>query len=238
MMIVEPRHVIPRYYIENNYAYSLKYLFYKCNGSGYVQVMAKEETMQANPLSQRGRALEETYFRRLEEENLRRRRTAYRRQLLSSQLEIDDAELLDSLIELGVTAENAAAFDFVPLLELVWADGKVDNDQRGLILDFAHSFGMEPGGPAYERLDLWLTERPSGRLFEAWYTLAASGLTGRDTGQRSRRWWAVTHALAVARSRKARGAGSKQVRDTAKRIEVALRAGAESSAAAEVEAVA
>jgi len=31
-----------------------------------------------------------------------------------------------------------------------------------VILDFAHWFGMDPGGPAYTQLDSWLTERPHG----------------------------------------------------------------------------
>jgi hypothetical protein len=194
--------------------------------------------MQANPFSQRGRALEEMYFRKREEENLRRRRRALKRQKLGSKMQVDDSDLLDSLIELGVTPENAAAFDFAPLIQTLWVNGQPDEEDRNVILDFAESFGLEPGGPAFTQLDSWLSQRPSQALFEAWCTLTEMGLMGRELGQRSRRRWSATHALAVARSRKARGSGSKHLRRTAQRIEAAMRDYAKKKAAPEAQAVA
>ena len=194
--------------------------------------------MKANPLSQRGRALEEMYFRKREEENLRRRRRANRRQKLGSKMQIDNTDLLDSLIELGVTPENVAAFDFVPLLETIWVDGQINDEDRNTIFDFAKSFGMEPGGPAFKQLNSWMSRRPNRALFEVWCTLTEMGSMGRELGQRSRRRWSATHALAVARSRKDRGAGSKQLRHTAQRIEAALRGYAVATANPETEAVA
>jgi len=64
------------------------------------------------------------------------------------------------------------------------------------------------------------------------------GLRGRELGQRARRSWAVTHALAVARSRQAHGSSSRRLRDVVAEIEAAQRAGAEAIAQAPQEAVA
>jgi hypothetical protein len=97
---------------------------------------------------------------------------------------------------------------------------------------------MEPGGPAHSQLERWLTRRPNRLVFEAWRMLAERGLTGRDIGQRARRGWAVTHALAVARSRRSLGTSSKRLRNVARAIETAQRAGADANASARREAVA
>jgi hypothetical protein len=199
--------------------------------------MEKEEVMNANPLSQRGRALEEMYFRKLEEQNLERRR-AYRRHKLSSELQLDDEELLDTLIEEGVTSDSVAALDFAPLLEVVWADGSVDWDEERLILDFAVSSGLDPDGPAVKQLERWLTERPSRVLFDVWCTLATRGLTGKGLEQQARRGWSVSRALAVAGNRTALGIATDIERDVIARIESAIRAGAGLSATIEVGAVA
>jgi tellurite resistance protein len=135
-------------------------------------------------LTPRALALEETYFRQLEKES--RRRLRLRREL-GAELEIEQASFLDRLIDLGVTPDTAPAFEALPLVELAWADGGVDRDERWQTLQVATAFGLELGSPAHAQLELWLTRRPPQELFEAWCTFAAIALAKPGAAHRARR---------------------------------------------------
>lgn len=129
-----------------------------------------------NPLRERGRSLEDGHFRKLDEERLarcrdERRREAIRREL-GAELEIEDAALLDRLIDLGVTPDTAAAFEALPLLEVAWADGDVDAEEGWKVLAAATAFGLELGRPAHAQLELWARRKPRNELFEAWHFVA------------------------------------------------------------------
>lgn len=96
----------------------------------------------------------------------------YLRQGLAEALEIDDARLLDRLLDLGITAELAPAFQALPLVEVAWASGRVEADERWLVHAAARSFGLEDVGAAHGRLDAWLAEAPAAAVFFAWTRFA------------------------------------------------------------------
>ncbi len=134
--------------------------------------------MESNPLRPRGVALEDAYIRQLETQRLQRQRAAGDRERmraeLAAELEVDGADLLDALLDLGVSAATAAAFEALPLVEVAWADGDVDEAERWSVLARASAFGLDLGMPAHAQLELWLTRKPAPELFELWYRLAAA----------------------------------------------------------------
>ena len=136
--------------------------------------------MKPNPLAGRGYALEEAYFSKLQTQQLGRIREESRREEirreLGAELGISDARFLDTLLELGITSETAAAFESLPLVEVAWADGEIDSQERWRVLALAIAFGLDLGRPAHAQLELWLRQRPEEELFEAWHEFAAIGL--------------------------------------------------------------
>ena len=137
-----------------------------------------------NLLARRGKALEEEYFHRKEKElieKLRRRRAAEAQlKELSEATGIPDEEVLQTLQELGYTPGTVALLHLVPLIQVGWADGKLDRREREMILEAARLRGVTEGNAAYDQLNDWLDNRPSDEFFEQ--TLSIVGhLVGAST---------------------------------------------------------
>ena len=71
----------------------------------------------------------------------------------------DDA-VLDKLVELGLKPNTIAALSLVPLIEVAWADGEIQDNERTAILQGAHGKGLEEGTDGYELLQTWLKGKP------------------------------------------------------------------------------
>ena len=56
----------------------------------------------------------------------------------------------------------------VPLVQVAWADGRVDEREQEAVLQAAAEQGIDPGHPAYELLQNWLNEAPGPELFDKW----------------------------------------------------------------------
>jgi tellurite resistance protein len=126
--------------------------------------------MDRDAFAERGRALEEEYFRKHEQElieKLRQRAAAdATRQQLSEQLGVADKEILHDLQELGYTPETVSLLHVVPLVQMAWADGGVSDRERTLIVEAARARGIDAGTPADAQLAQWLTARPPEGLFD------------------------------------------------------------------------
>jgi hypothetical protein len=120
--------------------------------------------------AERGRALEEEYFRKREQElieKLRQRAAAdATRQQLSEQLGVADEEIVRDLQALGYTPETVSLLHILPLVQIAWADGGVSDRQRTLIIEAARARGIKAGTLADAQLAEWLTARPPERLFD------------------------------------------------------------------------
>ena len=129
-------------------------------------------------LGDRGKALEEQFFARQDEElkqQLRERRRAEdARDLLAAALDIEPSAVPDELIVLDLSPESVAAFSMVPLVVVAWADGEVDDKERSAILVAAEQAHVEAGSPSHRLLEGWLQRQPPGSLIEAWKSYAAA----------------------------------------------------------------
>ncbi len=71
-----------------------------------------------------------------------------------------DPDLTKQLESIGLSADNARMVALLPLVQVAWADGAVQAEERTLILDIAKKRGLvtESGAPVLEK---WLTSEPS-----------------------------------------------------------------------------
>lgn len=120
--------------------------------------------------AERGRSLEEEYFRRKEKEvieKMRRKAEADdQRRRLGEQAGVADEEVLRDLEELGYTPETVMLLHLVPLIQTAWAEGGVTPRERELVIKAARTRGVTAGSAADEQLTRWLSQRPSEALFE------------------------------------------------------------------------
>jgi hypothetical protein len=123
-------------------------------------------------LSDRRRALEEAFFRKQDHEVLARLRAdAQGRspdERITTATGVKDEAIVKKLAGLGFDAETLLAFAVVPLVEVAWADGTVDDAERRVILSHSHGTDVPEGSPAHALVMCWLERRPPESLFEAW----------------------------------------------------------------------
>lgn len=134
--------------------------------------------MEADFLADRKRVLEEEFFRKQDAQLRERLRAAHARQTgkqaLAEASGIKDDAALERLVDLGVGAEAFLALELVPLVEVAWANGKVETQERDAILARLKDKGIAPGSPAHALVQGWLTTPPPPSMLEAWtaYTSA------------------------------------------------------------------
>ena len=119
-----------------------------------------------------GSSLEDAFFleqdRTLIERRAELRKMAESKDVLASVSGITNEAILERLVNLKVRPETLAALALVPLVEVVWADGKVDDKERAKVLEHAATQGIARGSIEHELLDRWLTHRPEASLLDAW----------------------------------------------------------------------
>lgn len=138
---------------------------------------------------ERGRALEEDYFRRKEQELIAKMREKAAaeavRSELGAQTGVADAQLLQDLQELGYTAETISLLHVVPLVQMTWADGSVSMRERDLIIEAARARGIESGSAADQMLQGWLAKRPSDELFATTLRAIGAMMASRPEAERA-----------------------------------------------------
>jgi hypothetical protein len=118
------------------------------------------------------RELEEAFFleqdKKLIAELRKMKAMEETKQALRQASSIHDDRILAKLVELDIHAEMVAALTAVPLIEVAWADGKVDEKEREAILHAAGQSGIDPDSSCHTLLEQWLTHKPGVKLMEAW----------------------------------------------------------------------
>ena len=119
-----------------------------------------------------GRNLADAFFLEQDRKLIARKaelaKLAETKEALASVSGIKDAHILEHLVQLDVRPETLAALSAIPLVEVAWADGHVDQKERRVVLDFAKAQGMAEGSVARELLERWLEQRPPESLLVAW----------------------------------------------------------------------
>ena len=137
-------------------------------------------------LGDRGKALEELFFSK---ENEIYRKAQQEKEELDNSKEalaaasgISDDAVLEHLVALDIRGDTLAALSLVPLVEVAWADGTMDESERGAILSAAADSGL--GGKSAALLDTWLVTQPDHSVISAWKDYVAALTSTMDTTAR------------------------------------------------------
>ncbi|HKA14663.1 MAG TPA: hypothetical protein VKH41_06575 [Myxococcota bacterium] len=123
-------------------------------------------------LRDRRSAFEEIFFAKQDAKVLAQLRSEREkkaaREGLARATSIDDPDLLERLVELGLDARSWTALSLVPLVEVAWADGRVEERERKAVLTAARDHGLHRTAPGYVLLEHFLRKRPEASLFASW----------------------------------------------------------------------
>jgi hypothetical protein len=132
-------------------------------------------------LAERGRAIEEEYFRRRDRELVEKMRQASATEAARGEMAqatgLQDPALLKELQDLGFTPETVILLPVVPVLEMAWAENDITPAERRLIVTFARSRGVVEHTAADEQLTQWMTGRPDAAVFRGAGRLIAAMLS-------------------------------------------------------------
>ena len=142
-----------------------------------------------NPLADRGRALEEDYFRKKDRELIEKMRAAdaaaNARRDLGASTGLSDPALLDELQALGFTPETVPLLPLIPLVRVAWAEGGVSAQERKMIVDLARARGIATGSGADRQLADWLDRQPSEAVFTRAMRLISAVMSGQSANTAS-----------------------------------------------------
>jgi hypothetical protein len=138
-------------------------------------------------IQERGRSLEDDYFRKKDRElvdKIQRAAEAERaRSDVGRAAGLSDPALAQELLDLGFTAETVTLLPLVPILQMAWAEGGVSQSERELIVRFARSRGIAEGSAADLQLATWMAKQPSEAVFAGAGRLIRAVLdSGADPG--------------------------------------------------------
>jgi tellurite resistance protein len=97
---------------------------------------------------------------------------------------VADQEILRDLEALGYKSDTVMLLHLVPLLQVAWAEGRVSDRERALIIEAARAHGVEPGSAADQQLGTWLATRPSAEFFDKTLRVIGAILQARPAEER------------------------------------------------------
>jgi uncharacterized tellurite resistance protein B-like protein len=134
--------------------------------------------MARDPFEERRKGLEEEFFTKREQQLVAKLRKtlekAAPRETLTQLTGIQDAHVIDTLVALHVDRDTLAAFALYPLVEIAWADGKVDDAERQAFLKAASEHGITADSPGHQALREFLKETPREDARKAWFAWATA----------------------------------------------------------------
>jgi hypothetical protein len=107
--------------------------------------------------------------------------------VLAKKLRTDDPELLQRVVDLGITMETSPAFLLAPLVQVAWAEGNVTEEEREKVLALATERGVGTDSPAHAQLVEWLRKRPADELFDVAVDVIKAGLAVLPRKERDER---------------------------------------------------
>jgi uncharacterized tellurite resistance protein B-like protein len=132
--------------------------------------------MTRDPFEERRKSLEAEFFAKREATLVAKLRQTlekeHPRETLKQLTGIQDDSIIDTLVKLHVDRDTLAAFALYPLVEVAWADGKVDDAERKAFLEAAAEHGIEVDSPGHETLRQFLRECPREEARKAWFAWA------------------------------------------------------------------
>lgn len=129
-------------------------------------------------LHSRGETMAEGFFAKRDQELIERLRKDVSneqcREALKSASGIEDEQVLQNLIDQGISPHSLVAVSLIPLVAVAWADREMSDGEESAILKAANDAGVDSDSAAFEVVQSWLKTRPDDDLLTAWksYVLA------------------------------------------------------------------
>ncbi len=135
------------------------------------------ETMSnTDPLHERGSALENHFFAKLDNKLLEELKIKEDHDNFIGEFSrisgLKDVKILEAIYKIGVTPQSFTALRVFPLVAVAWADGVLEEAEKSTINTLAASQSISKQGPAGQLLAKWLEKKPTSEMFEAWETYA------------------------------------------------------------------
>jgi tellurite resistance protein len=146
--------------------------------------------MNREIFADRERGLEYEFFHRVDQklwQQLRDNLACEKEELaLSEATGISDEAVLHELTAAGFTCETMLALSLVPLVQVAWADGSIDDRERAAILDAAQSVGHSRDSLSFQLLEKWLDRPPEEKVMVAWkdFVRALSNIISPEARQK------------------------------------------------------
>jgi uncharacterized tellurite resistance protein B-like protein len=156
-------------------------------------------------MEDRRKALEEQFFaehnKKLLQKLQEKAAKQAKKESISSVLNITDEQVLDQLVNAGLCCETVMALVLVPMLEVAWADGEIQDNEREAIIRAAEEQGIAKGSIAHDLLESWLKQPIPAEMMETWKSCAGSLKEAIDpAAYQAMRKQAITRARVVAES--------------------------------------
>jgi hypothetical protein len=87
---------------------------------------------------------------------------------LSNVSGITNDAVLQKLVDLNVRPETFASITLVPLVEMAWADGSIDEDEKKAVLTAVKRMGFPEGSTNHDLVARWVVNRPAPEMLDAW----------------------------------------------------------------------
>lgn len=128
--------------------------------------------MSTDALDDRRKALEEQFFKDHNNALVKKLKDEADKKHSKEELQkltgISNDQVLEALAALKLGGAATLVMSLYPILEVAWADGKIDEQERKVALDLANTIGLKPGSEAYGYLEKWLAEKPELAWFDLW----------------------------------------------------------------------
>ena len=112
---------------------------------------------------------------------------------------LHDSEAIQYLISLDIGDDSLAVLSLIPLVEVAWADGNINQKERDAIVAAARKLTPSHDATTSDLLEHWLTHRPDRAVLDAWDDYVAAytqslGAIARDAFKQELLYWARTVA--------------------------------------------
>lgn len=128
--------------------------------------------MSHDSLDDRRRALEEQYFQKADQQAVEKLKAEAAKTHSKDELQrltgINNEQVLSALSALQLGGAATLVMSLFPIVEVAWADGKIDEKERTVIADLARTIGLEKDSPAHGYLTRWLDEKPEASWHGLW----------------------------------------------------------------------
>jgi uncharacterized tellurite resistance protein B-like protein len=158
-------------------------------GGFFFTYLEEFEMLMETTRKNRGKALEEAFFFRMDQELIgllgKKLQRDEKVQAFADATGIRDRKRIERLINAGFEVPTLTAFIWVPLVFVAWADGNVDELERKAFVDVLTSKGVSEQTASMMIAHQWFHDSPSDELWNTWEEFAVSAFESLNSTSRN-----------------------------------------------------